>query len=285
MYSLTILLYYILMEKNDVRYWTYGAKQKPTLVFIHGFTGSHEGFQYILPQLEKDFYCIVPDLPGFGESKLGFETWTIDELAKRVNTFVAALGLRQPPYLLSHSMGGLVAASMLAQAPELFAKKTVFISPVAEKVNYFDSRKLGVLLGSLQYYLGAKVPHFGPKLVGSKLLSKIATSFIMTAKHPEMRGKIYQHHYDNLDYISSIDYYLQLHRDINKKGTIDYADALKQFNVLIVAGDKDNVTPLAGEKKLAKKVGAQLEIIPGVGHLAHYETPEAISRAVQHFLQ
>ena len=81
---------------NDVSYWTYHDTSKPTCIFIHGFTGSHEGFQYIIPDLER-FHIIVPDLPGFGESKLGLEEFTIDELARKVNEFVRAMKLKTPP--------------------------------------------------------------------------------------------------------------------------------------------------------------------------------------------
>lgn len=270
---------------GPVSYWTYGDTKKPILLFVHGFTGSHEGFQYIIPKLENDFYIVVPDLPGFGESELGIDTFTIDELAKNVNQFIASLKLTAPPHVVSHSMGGLVAASMLAQNPEYFAQKTVFISPVAEKVNFFDSRSIGALLGSIQYYLGLKTGAVGQKMVTSKLLSKIATAFIMTSKQPAVRSKIYQHHFDNLNYISSIDYYYQLHKNITKKGAIDYSDALQQFKTLIITGDADNVTPLKGEKRLAKAINAKLHIIPGVGHLAHYEAPDAIAQATKAFLR
>ena len=267
----------------DIKYWTYHDHAKRSAIFIHGFTGSHDGFQYIIPHL-KQFHVIAPDLPGFGESKLWEDTWTIDELARRVNEFVRELGLSEPPFLISHSMGGLVAASMLAQAPELFQKKTVFISPVATNVRLLDSRKIGALLGSLQYRVGKNVPHIGPKVVKSRRFSKLATKFIMTADHPELRSKIYEHHYKNLDYISSIDFYYQLHRDINRRGVTDYIDKLKKFSILIIAGEKDNVTPLKGEKILAERLGAKLSVIPGVGHLAHYEAPEKISSALIDFL-
>src|SRR6476620_1339197 len=153
---------------NDVSYWTYNDSKKPTCVFIHGFTGSHEGFQYIIPELSK-YKIIVPDLPGFGESKLGLENFTIDELANRVNQFVQDLKLSEPPFVIGHSMGGLVVASMLAQAPELFNERAVLVSPVATKVNYLDSRKIGEFLGRLQFYLGKTVPGAGPQLVKSRL--------------------------------------------------------------------------------------------------------------------
>ena len=270
---------------NDVAYWTYNDPSKPTCIFIHGFTGSHEGFQYIIPELER-FHIIVPDLPGFGESKLGIDTFTIDELARSINAFVRELKLATPPYVMGHSMGGLVVASMLAQNPELFHEKAVLVSPVATKVNYLEARKIGEFLGRLQFYLGKTVPGAGPRLVKSRLISRISTAIILTANQPKLKKQIRDHHFKNLDYISSIDFYYQLHVNINKKGAIDYAPVLnKKFEILIVSGDKDNVTPLATEKQLdAALKRSKLHVIHGVGHLLHYERPREVAAVVDGFL-
>lgn len=267
-----------------MNYWTYHDADKPVCIFIHGFTGSHEGYMYIVPELER-FHIIVPDLPGFGESPLTLDEFTIDALARKVNEFVQALHLKTTPYLVSHSMGGLVAASMLAQNPELFHEKTVFISPVATKVSQLDSRQLGAYLGRLQYFVGKTVPKAGPKIVKSQLLSRLATSLILTTDEKAMKKTINGHHFKNLEYISSIEYYYRLHIDINKKGAIDYADELnKKFKLLIIAGDKDNVTPLATEEQLVQATGAKLHVIHGVGHLLHYERPTEVAAAIDDYL-
>ncbi len=269
---------------NNVHYWTYHEPSKPTCVFVHGFTGSHEGFQYIVPYL-KDFHIIIPDLPGFGVSPLTLKQFTIDELAGEVNKFVASLNLKTPPFLVSHSMGGLVAASMLAQNPELFEERTVFISPVATKVQYLDSRKLGELLGRLQFFLGKTVPGAGPRVVKSRLLSRVATKLILTTDDKALEKEIHSHHFKNLDYISSINFYHKLHKDINKKGAIDYAPQIsKKFSSLIITGGSDNVTPLAGEKRLAKALDAKLKVVPNVGHLMHYERPTEVAAEIDEFL-
>jgi pimeloyl-ACP methyl ester carboxylesterase len=83
-------------ELNSVRYWTYHDTAAPVCIFIHGFTGSHEGYQYIIPELQR-FQIIVPDLPGFGESELSLGEFRIDALAHKVNDFVRALNLKTPP--------------------------------------------------------------------------------------------------------------------------------------------------------------------------------------------
>ncbi len=269
---------------HDVAYWTYHDKKLPTCIFVHGFTGSHEGFQYIIPELEH-YHIIVPDLPGFGETKLGIDTFTIDELARRVNEFVRDLELPEPPFVVGHSMGGLVVASMLAQEPSMFNKKAVLVSPVATKVNYLDARKIGEFLGRLQFFLGKTVPGAGPKLVKSRLISRISTAIILTANQPKLKKQIRDHHFKNLDYISSIDFYYQLHVDINKKGAVDYAPRLDMYDILVVTGDKDNVTPLSTEKKLVASLKkSRLRVIEGVGHLLHYERPTEVAAAIDEFL-
>ena len=121
-------------------------------------------------------------------------------------------------------------------------------------------------------------------MVESRLISIIATALILTTNESELKKVINEHHFKNLGYISSIDFYYQLHKDINKKGAIDYAPSLQKFDVLVIAGDKDNVTPLPTERKLVAAIGAQLHIITGVGHLLHYERPTEVAAAVDGFL-
>lgn len=271
-------------ELQNVTYWTYGDQSKPTCLLIHGFTGSHEGFQYIVPLL-TEYHVIVPDLPGCGISKLPDQPWNLEHIAELTNQFVTALGLTQPPYLVSHSMGTLVAAEMIRQRPELFHEKTVFVSPVASKVTRMDSRMLGVAGMQLHYSLGVKAPKIGGRIVRSKRISTLSTKLIWTTKDKELQKRIDAHHIDNLDYISSIDYYRKLHKDITARGLADYADDLSGFDILVINGDKDRVTPLRILKKIREKISFKLEVIENVGHLAHYETPDRIARSLRNFLR
>ncbi len=54
---------------------------------------------------------------------------------------------------------------------------------------------------------------------------------------------------------------------------------------LLIAGDKDDITPLIKQQSLAKLFkNAELIVISNVGHLTHYETPDQVARAVQRFI-
>lgn len=267
-----------------IKYWTYHDDQKPSLVMIHGFTGSHEGFQYIEPLL-GDYSLIVPDLPGFGVSTIGRDDWSIQGIARLLNQFVEQLDLPEPPHLLGHSMGGLVVPAMIDANPNLY-DKIILAAPVPTSIRANDSRRPGAILGALQYTVGHRVKGLGPKLVRSRTISRAVTNLIMTTTDKQLQRQIHSHHFKNLDYISSIEFYNQLHRDINRQGAIDYQQALRQKEVLLIAGDRDTVTPLTEQEKLSAAIQpAKVEIIPNVGHLAHYETPDAIASAIVSFLR
>ncbi len=251
---------------------------------IHGFTGSHEGFQYIEPLL-GDFRLIIPDLPGFGESTIARDDWSIEAIARLLNQFIEQLNLDRPVHILGHSMGGLVVPAMVADKPSLY-DKVILVSPVPTAIRANDVRRPGAILGALQYTLGHRVKHLGPRIVKSRTISRAVTNLIMTTTDKELQSQIHSHHFKNLDYISSIEFYNRLHNEINRRGAIDFADSLRQKTVLLIAGDRDTVTPLAEQNKLASVVKpAQMVVIPNVGHLAHYETPDAIASAILDFLQ
>jgi pimeloyl-ACP methyl ester carboxylesterase len=255
------------------------------MILIHGFTGSHEGFQYIIPQL-PGIRFIVPDLPGFGTSDLmPREEWTIDALARLANEFVERLELPTPPYILGHSMGGLVVSSMVSQAPDLYAHDIILISPVPTAIRANDARRGGAILGALQYKLGHRTGKIGEKFVKSRTISRGLTWLLLHTTDKELRKEIYGHHFKNLDYISSIEFYSKLYTDINRHGSIDYTTALRDKRILLLAGNKDTVAPLKQIAKLAEAIHPDtFTVIENVGHLIHYERASEAAHAISAFL-
>lgn len=268
---------------NEMAYWTHGSGNEPTLILVHGFTGSHEGFQYLVPLLD-DLHLIIPDLPGFGISPLPHESLTLAHLGELLVEFVETLNLEQPPHLLGHSMGSLVVAEAVRQRPDLFAKKLILISPVPTPVGWLDTRTIGAKLGQFYYAASHRTPVIGKKLATSKKITRLSTYMIMTARGKELRKKIHDHHIDNLNYISNIGWYRRLHAQINHTGLSRYRLALKPFDILIINGDKDSVTPLGHQKKTSQILGAKLVVVPGVGHLSHYEKPLPLAQHIKNFL-
>ena len=108
--------------------WVYAARaaadpQAPTLVLLHGFTGSKENWYPLARALGRRYHLLVPDLPGWGESERKPEAaYGFVEQAEHVAAFIAALSPARPVVLLGHSMGGGIAALVAARHPQRVAR-------------------------------------------------------------------------------------------------------------------------------------------------------------------
>lgn len=273
-----------LASGNKVAYWTHNNNRKKTIILVHGFTGSHEGFQYLVPLL-SDYRLIIPDLPGFGVSPLPNDTITLAHLGGLLCEFIDTFEFSSAPYLIGHSMGTLVVAEAVKRRPDIAHDKIVLISAVPSPIRIADSRRVGAIVSQLYYTASHRLPVIGKRIAASKKITRLSTNVIMTAKDKDLQTAIHGHHFSNLDYISSIKWYSRLYRQINRTGLTKYASVLRRFNVLIVNGNKDSVTPLHHQQKAAKAINAKLVVIPNVGHLSHYETPKALAKEIRAFLK
>lgn len=92
-----------------------GNPGQPALILLHGFMGSRLDWQPFLPTLSRYFYCLCPDLPAHGQNRelcLNFA-----EIAPYLLSSLKQMGIERF-HLLGYSMGGRIALSLLAQAPE-----------------------------------------------------------------------------------------------------------------------------------------------------------------------
>ena len=108
--------------------WVYAerdadAANAPTMVMIHGFTGSKENWYPVARRLRGRYRIVVPDLPGWGESERKPDAdYGFVAQAERVAAFIRAVSPGKPVVLLGHSMGGGIAALVAARHPDLVAR-------------------------------------------------------------------------------------------------------------------------------------------------------------------
>lgn len=95
----------------------------PTIVMIHGFTGSKENWYPVARELRGRYRLVVPDLPGWGASqRIAGEDYGFVAQAARVADFIRQVSPGRPVVLLGHSMGGGIAALVAARHPDLVAR-------------------------------------------------------------------------------------------------------------------------------------------------------------------
>jgi len=88
----------------------------PALVFIHGFTCTHDDFAPQIAALESSWRCIAVDLPGHGASP-AVAAPSVAACADAVNATLDALGL-DAVVLIGHSMGCRVACEANRRSPK-----------------------------------------------------------------------------------------------------------------------------------------------------------------------
>jgi pimeloyl-ACP methyl ester carboxylesterase len=95
----------------------------PTIVMIHGFTGSKENWYPVARELRDRYRLVMPDLPGWGASERKPDAdYGFVAQAERVAAFIRAVSPDKPVVLLGHSMGGGIAALVAARHPELVSR-------------------------------------------------------------------------------------------------------------------------------------------------------------------
>ncbi|MEO0768930.1 MAG: 2-succinyl-6-hydroxy-2,4-cyclohexadiene-1-carboxylate synthase [Cyanobacteria bacterium J06649_4] len=106
---------------HTLHYITEGHSAQPSVLLLHGFLGSHQDFAPLLAKLSCHFHCIVPDLPGHGQTQTDVDGYTFEKTA---NTLLALLDYLQisKTHLLGYSMGGRLSLYLACEFPERFER-------------------------------------------------------------------------------------------------------------------------------------------------------------------
>lgn len=81
--------------------------QGETLILIHGFCGSSDYWNNIIPKLSESYRVIAIDLPGHGESKGHDSVQEIDQYALNIKDFLEELKIEKLT-MFGHSLGGYI---------------------------------------------------------------------------------------------------------------------------------------------------------------------------------
>jgi pimeloyl-ACP methyl ester carboxylesterase len=125
--------------------WVYAMREAdranaPTVVMIHGFTGSKENWYPLAQRLRGRYRLVIPDLPGWGDSeRIKGQDYGFVAQSERLAAFIDGIAKRQGSevVLLGHSMGGGIVALTAADHPQSVARVGLFD---AAGVRFKDNR-------------------------------------------------------------------------------------------------------------------------------------------------
>lgn len=234
------------------------------LVFVHGFMGGSRQWQAQTEAL-TGIDTITLDLPGFGDnahldacaSIPDFATWALAELTARgVTRF----------HLLGHSMGGMIAQAMVAQAPER-----------VEHLVLYGTGATGVLPGRFETIDTSKqrATADGPRATARRIA---ATWFLIREDAPAFEGCAAIAEQTSIQAILA---------GLDAMRAWSGVDALSAIHAktLVIWGDCDRTYPWTQTEQLWRSIsGASLAVIPQCAHAPHWEKPDLFNTILTGFL-
>lgn len=248
-----------------------------TIVWLHGFSDEPDSFMQAARGLADRYRIVAPALPGFGGWVDRNERHTLEAYAAWLAEVVHDLG-GERFHLLGNSLGGATALAIAAADRGAHVASLVPVNSggldIAGVRSVNDEMREGHNLFAVHDRAGydgflkrifAKPP-FVPGAVRAKLTSRLSGS---------------AQWYDRI--VADL---LESERLDAGEGVMSAVD-LPSINVptLVVWGDRDTLFPLAHARHLARVIPhVKLEVLEGVGHCPHIESPARLASAVKHFI-
>lgn len=258
-------------DVGDTATWKLGDGG-PRILFVHGFRGDHHGLLGVAGSLPEARF-VMPDLPGFGKTKPLDGEHSIENYARWLIDFVDSAG--EFDAILAHSFGTLVLGRALSDG--LTTKRVLLQNPIT------TTQRGGSVnsLADTYYELGKRE---SSNLLRSQFIVRGMSSALATTWRPGLRRFIHKQHAAYFSTYATNRSVYEGYQAATSSNVLDYAKHLPN-KTLIVAGERDIVAPLTGQKKLAAITGAQLKIISKTGHLTHYETPSEVASYLAELLE
>jgi proline iminopeptidase len=273
-----------------VWYRVVGASAGGTpIIGIHGGPGGTSCRLRELERLADERPVIRYDQLGSGRSERPADTtlWTLPRFVAEIDSIRARLGLREV-ILSGYSWGGTVALEYALTHPDHGVKALVLGSPLVGTARWMaDADTLVMALPAAQRRAIAVADSTGRydapefKVANDTFVARhISRPSAASARLPEC---------DAIKGNDTIYRYMWGPSEFRATGTLrDYDRTTRlgelQLPVLFIAGEHDEARPSTMHELARLVPGAEVVIVPGVGHRLLADAPEATTRAIREFL-
>lgn len=279
----------------ETKAWQYGSSGQntssdggsagTTLILVHGFRGDHHGLDAIargVAEALPGVRTVVPDLPGFGETPaIPNREHSIELYGEWLRAFASEVA-PEGFAILGHSFGSLVVAAAVAGGLE--ANRVVLINPISAPA--LEGPKAALTQLAIGYYRAAEMlpKPAARQLLGNPAIVRVMSEVMAKTGDRELRTWIHGQHASYFSTFSDPSTLLQAFRASVSNTVMQYAS---RFNrpTLLIAGERDDITQLPKQLELRHRIpGSRLRILPGIGHLVHYEAVEDTVAFISEFL-
>jgi pimeloyl-ACP methyl ester carboxylesterase len=242
------------------------AGQGPAVVLVHAAASDSRMWRPQVEALEGDFTVIAWDEPGAGRSSDAPADFGLADYAGCLAALIRALEIG-PAHIAGQSWGGTVALELYRRHPEAVAT-LILADTYAGWKGSLPEEEVRARVEGVRAVIAAGEERFdaaAPGLFGSEPSAAIVS--IMEKMAAEVR-------------VAS------LGTALTAMATTDLRDLLPEIAVptLLIWGEVDGRSPLGVAHQFEQAIpDAELVVLPGAGHMANLEAPEAFNEAVRRF--
>ncbi|WP_329560318.1 alpha/beta hydrolase [Streptomyces uncialis] len=263
-----------------------------TVVFSHGYCLSQDSWHFQRAALRGVVRTVHWDQRSHGRSARGAAQAqsgapvTIDQLGRDLKAVIDAAAPEGPLVLVGHSMGGMTIMALADQYPELVRERVAGVALVGTSAGRLAEVSYGlpvagvnavrrVLPGMLKV-LGqrAELVERGRRATAD-LFAGIIKRYSFASRDVDPAVVRFA---ERLIESTPIDVVAEFYPAFAEH---DKSEALVRFDglpVLVLAGDKDLITPSEHSEAVADRLGdAELVLVPDGGHLVMLEHPEVVT--------
>lgn len=253
-------------------------------VYVHGLSGSATNWTDLAGLLGTRAAGTAVDLPGFGLSRpLASRDYSPAGHADALLCFLAGRG--RPVHLLGNSFGGSVALTVAARRPELVHTLTL-VSPAMpdrrpDPRRVSDPRLLLAMLPRVGTRARAELAAMSPRTRAEQVVRLCFGDPTLAPEHRlaeaaaeiEARGR-QEWAREAVDRTGKAMFTSWF------RGGLWGVAARVRAPTLVVWGDRDRLVAPRLARRTAELTRGRLLMLPGVGHVAQIEAPDAVARAV-----
>jgi 4,5:9,10-diseco-3-hydroxy-5,9,17-trioxoandrosta-1(10),2-diene-4-oate hydrolase len=248
------------------------------LIMLHGLLGTASTWEHTIPRLAAESTIYAVDALGIGESDRvpGIDAG-VEAQAERIVRFMDGAGIRSADFLAT-SHGGAVALMLAAKNPSRV--RSLMLHAPANPFSHLADPLIHFYLSALGNWFAYLVPTL-PGPMQALALGR------MYGDPAQVRDGSLEKYISSLRVPGTITYVLSMLRTwFDDMGRLEAAlKHVRQFPALLLWGNRDRAVDLQSVQRLRQCFDqAELEVLPGAGHLPYEECPEIFARTVNSFL-
>jgi len=256
--------------------------QRPVLL-LHGVTLQWWVWAAQFNTLPANQRVLAWDMRGHGGSTVGADGVTMEAIADDLVAVLEHFDLHDT-VIVGHSMGGMALGAFCAEHTKVQEDRVAALMFLATSAATMALPALaGGAVGLVNLVTGSAAELLQPRLRASWRDTDLSALLVRSifGRHPTAKAID-----DVRRMLAEMD--PEVARDAGRAiATHDVRDDLAAVEVptLVVVGDADRLTPPAHARLVEQAVpGAQLRILPGIGHQVMQEDPEALARLIGELL-